>query len=295
MKIAVVGTINRDIIITHEGERRVSLGGIAYNTVALAALCPTDIIVPVAYYGSDAKREIEGLFGAFNNIDSTGMAECEQGTNENVLKYLKMDTREEVLDVRVPQIEFGMLEGLVKCDFVLVNFISGNDMTIDTLKKFRRESSGTLYMDVHSLTLGIDEKGRRFDRVFENWSEWARCADLIQMSRKEASYFTGITGPIESTAKLVCSEGPRVCIVTLGEGGVLVTGSGREGFVQAKVDAVPADVRDTTGCGDVFSAAFISSFSRGCDALESAREGCIAAARCSECMGIEGLEKALLR
>jgi len=294
MKISVAGTINRDTIIDSHGKKCESLGGIIYNTIALAGLCPTYTVLPVAYCGSDSGGELRSLLLTFPNIDFSGLIDWGKGCNENLLVYKDAETRKETLRVNVPSLEFEMLKVCLESDLILFNLISGFDVGLDTVKDVRSAFQRTIYMDVHSLILGIDGKGVRFERVVEDWKEWARCADIIQMNMREARLFTGSRGSVEEVSRSICREGPEVCLVTLGKEGVLVTKSTEEGYDQRRMEGAPAHVRDTTGCGDVFSAGYICSFTRGCDAFESARKANIAAAKCCESVGLKGLEEVML-
>ena len=96
MKISVVGTINKDTIVSVKGARTESFGGIIYNTIALAVLCPDDTIIPVAYYGTDCADGLMTLLRGFSNIDLSQMVEWENGCNENLLRYVNNDSREEI-------------------------------------------------------------------------------------------------------------------------------------------------------------------------------------------------------
>lgn len=293
MKISVVGTINKDTIVRVNGARIESFGGIIYNTIALAVLCPDDTIIPVAYYGTDCADGLMTLLTGFPNVDLSQMVEWGNGCNENLLTYGDNDSRKEILKIGVPSVDSDMLKMCSSSDFVLVNFISGFDVELDVLKHLRKIFRGTIYMDVHSLTLGIDNKGVRFERVVKDWTEWAVCADIIQMNRKEARLFTGVETSVEHISELICSEGPEVCLVTLGPDGVVVTHATPEGFAQTRIEGVPAKVKDTTGCGDVFSAAYVCARNQGYDPVESARQANLTAARSCECVGLESLKEAI--
>ena len=73
----------------------------------------------------------------------------------------------------------------------------------------------------------------------------------VLVNEKEAQLLTGSPDP-ETAAALLAERAP-LAIVTLGESGALAAGS--EGIV--RVDGVPVDAVDTTGAGDLFSAAYV--------------------------------------
>jgi sugar/nucleoside kinase (ribokinase family) len=73
----------------------------------------------------------------------------------------------------------------------------------------------------------------------------------LLVNEREALMLTGTRDARDAAAAL--AERTPVAIVTLGERGALAAGA--EGTVH--VDGVPADVVDTTGAGDLFSAAYV--------------------------------------
>ncbi len=286
MTLSVIGTINKDVVVDPEGRRFESLGGIVYNAIALALLCPDKTVLPVAYCGTDSLDELKSLFSNLANVDLSGVIERKGGCNENLLRYVNPEEREEVLAARVPPVDFDMMRIALDSELVLLNFISGLDLELDTVRKLKSGFGGTIYMDVHSMTLGIAESGRRFEKRVENWREWASCADVIQMNEREARLFTGAETSPERQSLLILEAGPTLCLITLGDEGVFVSSS-RDGVIEQNlVPAVSAKVRDTTGCGDVFAAAFISRFTNGDAAVDCAREANLYAARCCESAGI---------
>ena len=295
MRLSVIGTINDDLIISRNGERTRSLGGILYNVVALASLMPEVTIIPVAYCGTDCANRLHRLLSGFENVNLSGLVSMRGGCNQNVLQYVSADRREETLKVSVPEIEAEMLDVCLDAELVLVNFISGFELGLGTMERFRAKFPRTIHMDVHSMTLGINDQGVRFERNVTEWREWAGLADTIQMNLREASLFTGLEGSLEQLSTAVCEAGPRICLITLGQAGVFAAERSREGLVMRTVPGVRKQVRETTGCGDVFSAGFIAGLMRGGDVFDSCAAANRAAARCCESFGIEDLSEVLNR
>jgi len=294
MKISVVGTINDDTIIRPDGARARSLGGILYNAVALATLMPQHTVLPVAYYGADSEGELHRILSDLGNVDLSGMIRRKGKCNRNTLKYVSSDQRMEFLEEHVPTISLDMLEVCLESDFVLLNFTCGCDIVLETLKMFRAQFTRTLFMDVHSMTLGIDRDGARFERHVEDWREWAERVDIIQMNLRESELFIGREMRIEEASRTICEAGPGICLITLGPDGVLVAERTPDGLEYMVVEAQESDARDTTGCGDVFSAGFIAGFVQGAGVIDSCAEANTAAAVCSRCSGLDELKEALL-
>jgi sugar/nucleoside kinase (ribokinase family) len=97
--------------------------------------------------------------------------------------------------------------------------------------------------------------------------------DVLLPSGAEACLLTGLSDPARAAARL--SRHVPLVVVTLGGDGALVA---RHGAVEARVPAVPAVVRDTTGAGDAFAGAFLAALLAGAGAREAAADGCRAGA-----------------
>lgn len=97
--------------------------------------------------------------------------------------------------------------------------------------------------------------------------------DVLLPSRGEAHLLTGLSDTADAAAKL--SRHVPLVVAKLGSEGALVA---RSGTVLARVPAVPAVPRDTTGAGDAFTGAFIAALLTGAAPEDAAAEGCRAGA-----------------
>ncbi|MER7484585.1 PfkB family carbohydrate kinase [Streptomyces sp. NPDC126497] len=104
--------------------------------------------------------------------------------------------------------------------------------------------------------------------------------DVLLPSRDEACLLTGVSDPADAAARL--SRHVPLVVATQGAGGALLA---RSGEVYARVPAVPAAPRDTTGAGDAFTGAFLAALLAGADPEQAAREGCRAGAQAVEHIG----------
>ncbi|MGW7221037.1 carbohydrate kinase family protein [Streptomyces sp. NPDC054826] len=104
--------------------------------------------------------------------------------------------------------------------------------------------------------------------------------DVLLPSRDEACLLTGLSDPAEAAAAL--SRDIALVVVTCGARGALLA---RSGEVRARVPAVTARARDTTGAGDAFTGAFLAALLSGADEGDALREGCRAGARAVEVVG----------
>jgi sugar/nucleoside kinase (ribokinase family) len=104
--------------------------------------------------------------------------------------------------------------------------------------------------------------------------------DVLLPSRDEACLLTGLPDAADAAAKL--SRHVPLVITKQGARGALVA---RSGTVSARVSAVTASPRDSTGAGDAFTGAFLAALLVGAEPEEAAAAGCRAGAWAVEQVG----------
>jgi len=263
--ITIVGNINRDIIMLPEGKTTDSLGGIVYNIITLAEGGSNLIkIFPVTFIGKDEKQELDKLIRHYPNVLTPGVIETFEGTNVNYLRYTDLNEREERTQYFTGEITYEMIEKFLDVDVVHFNFISGYDVSLDTIMKVRERTNALIFLDVHSLVLKKEITQRHY-RYIAQWKDWIKGVDIIQMNITELFYFT--CNPIndrkkemdgiKNIVKTLLKEGIKIVIVTEGERGVYLGYEENVYFFRQKYRYA---TRDTTGCGDIFSSAFLTKY-----------------------------------
>jgi ribokinase len=104
--------------------------------------------------------------------------------------------------------------------------------------------------------------------------DWAAGANLLMPNASEAHALTGDSDP-EAAGRALAERFGEV-VVTLGPGGALWTNGGE--VLRAAAEPVD-DVEDSTGAGDAFAAAFLSTRVQRGSTAESLAAGCKLAAR----------------
>jgi adenosine kinase len=95
-KVAVLGPIPRDQIMTHTGERFHKYGCVIYTAAALSALLDVgDSIVPVAHVRRQDEGPIKEILGSFPNIDTSGITSSADQGDVVELRYIDQNRRVE--------------------------------------------------------------------------------------------------------------------------------------------------------------------------------------------------------
>jgi sugar/nucleoside kinase (ribokinase family) len=176
---------------------------------------------------------------------------------------------------------------------IIVNFISGRDIKLPTLEKVRHDYKKPIYMDVHSLTLGMRSDGSRYLRRPQNWKRYTSCADFLQMNNIEFELLSGEEANKNTVKDFYKMHDPgilKALLITLGErGAYLTTRSGRG--IRSDSIATPRTGRvlDSTGCGDVFGAGFCAARMLGFSIQKAAEIAVAAATLKTRTRGIENL------
>lgn len=265
-KLTIIGTITRDTIILPDGKKSESFGGILYNIIPLAYLAPENLrITPVCNLGADIYGKVLLFLKGFKNINTSGICRVNENNNHVYLHYDQKWNHKEILKNLVPEIKFHQVKPFLKCDYILINFISGFDINLDCLKKIRRETDARIFMDVHSLVLGLKKDGKRFNRLPDFWEEYIAQADILQMNLKEMKILAGRSlvtlKDLNSFAGKLLSLGPEILLITLGRKGALAYYKNKGRLRCHKTQSFKIkDFADPTGCGDFFSAGFLLAY-----------------------------------
>ena len=289
MKIGVVGTFIRDRILPWQGQETRSIGGIFFTVSYLANLLDEAAeIYPVCFVGEDFYDEVTGKLADCKNVAFDGIVKLPRDNTQVRLTYTRPQERDEVTTDPMPPLGSQHLDVLQDADAVIVNLITGQDVSLAGLHRFRQESDALIYLDFHSHALGINSHGKRYYKKPADWRDWVRCVDVLQLNEMEARTLAGCSPqtPAEILVEFgreVLRLGPSVCHITLAEKGSYLLFGDRENPFVKRLKAVHVDnVLDIIGCGDAFEAAYLVAFLSSGDVLEATRFAhSVAAANCS--------------
>jgi sugar/nucleoside kinase (ribokinase family) len=299
----VLGTLVWDRIVPAGGAAAIEAwGGMAYAvSSAAASLDPGWAVLPIVKVGADLAPEALRYFEGIPRVDGSCVTVVPEPNNRVDLLYRDRAERTERLSGGVPSWGWPELEPLVhRCDALLVNFISGQELDLRTCRSLRAGFDGPLFGDLHSLFLGVAPDGTRVPRPLDDPGAWISCFDVIQLNESEAGLASSSGADPETFARDALGADPRTVVVTLGARGAVWATRRGEGEAGARTVTGSVTIRvprqgDPTGCGDVWGAAFFARLLAG-DAVDvAARFATGFAERNVTHRGAEGLYDILTR
>jgi sugar/nucleoside kinase (ribokinase family) len=131
------------------------------------------------------------------------------------------------------------------------------------LLKFIKKESNLVMFDPQGALREIGKSGEVTVRS-KDLSEHFKYVDVVKIGKEEADY---LGKNIETAMEKIRNAGPKIVILTKGSEPSLVLSD--EGIIE--VNTLKVDVKDMTGAGDVFGAAFLSRYMATHDVFESTR------------------------
>jgi sugar/nucleoside kinase (ribokinase family) len=278
MIFTVIGHLCKDILHLPTDESQEippveSYGGILYAVLTLANLMNgRDVLQPVFGVGSADYEPVMELLKKYKHIDASGVFRIKGLTNQVHIFYeQEKGSRIECSKGIAPPVPYNRIKPFLDADALLINMISGSDITLETLDYIRmetRERRVPIYFDFHALTLGIDQDFKRFPRSLTDWR------------RYDESTLINHLMPL-MVAALMITRGDR--------GLTLITQDIHKKLTRHDIPAVHVGpTKDPTGCGDVFGAAYMYHFMKTKDSLVAATAANRIAAYKATFSGLDG-------
>ncbi len=271
MKFLVIGHTVEDHFGTKENEIT-KPGGIFYTAIALNSLVDKN---DEFFLCTSIEQKNRHLFlPLYDELSSTYFQTVERipkvfltlhdfkergETYENITKNLDIDIS-----------DFSRFTG------ILINMITGFDINLEQLINIRKNFSGIIYLDVHTLARGLDENMKREFRQIPEFKKWAECIDILQVNESELKVLTA-----KKIEKEIINEvlnfGVKILIVTRGKLGAHAYSLKNNKIISFFSNAIEVKGTNQIGCGDVFGATFFYTYIKDRNIEDSLRFANIAA------------------
>ncbi len=270
-KIAVLGPIPRDQIVTHTGERFEKYGCALYTAVALSALLDAgDTIVPIAHVRRRDEAPIKEILNAYQNIDTSGITSSHDQGDVVELRYIEHNHRVERQTSFMNPILPSDVDKVLDADAFVCVPITDYEVGQPTLRHIKENNAtAIIVLDAHGPTSTLTLGGERYPRVWADRDVWLPYVDILKMNLEEASSAWLGESPeltpdpprlsqdeLRDLAQHCLDRGVGAVCVTLDERGCVVFYRQNSGAIAAEVvDRIEVGhVVDATGAGDSFAA-----------------------------------------
>jgi sugar/nucleoside kinase (ribokinase family) len=269
-KIAVVGPIPRDHIVTHQGDLIQKWGCVAHPVIALSTMAGDAIeIIPVSHVRVTDQDNVKEIFKGYQGINLDHIT-CENDQGDVIsLRFVDQNNRIERQTGFMDPILPDDFRDLLDCDVFVFIPISDYEISLQALQfvKKKRKVKNIIIFDAHGPTTACLFKGERKLKFWLDRDLWLPYIDVLKMNLEEA-HASWYKKEYESSdmdkemtalemsrfAEHCLSKGVKCLCITMDSRGCMVYYKSGGKIKEVMVPAVPVDhIVDTTGCGDSFA------------------------------------------
>lgn len=269
-RIAIVGPIPRDHIVTHQGDLIQKWGCVAHPVIALSTMVGDDIeIIPISHVRTTDQDNVKEVFKGYKGVNLNHIT-CENDQGDVIsLRFIDQNNRMErqtgFMDPIVPK----DVKDLLDCDVFVFIPISDYEIALQTLQFIKKKSTqkSVIIFDAHGPTTACLFKGERQRKFWLDRDLWLPYIDVLKMNLEEAhaswyrkeyestDFEKEITSDEMRAFAVHClSKGVKCVCITMDSRGCMVYYKIKGKLQETLVPAVPVNhVVDTTGCGDSFA------------------------------------------
>lgn len=263
MKLLVIGHSVVDFIKS-DTEQLISAGGIFYTISAINRFIIVDDEI---FLCSQFDDETYNYFKSeFEKVNNKFLQKVENIPRVH-LNLQKDKERHEAYENITNNLSLSFSD-LNNFDGILINMITGFDITLDQLMQIRKNYLGLIFIDIHTLSRGLDKDFKREFRLIPDFESWAKCLDIIQVNQHELytlSFKKNEIGIVEE----IFGFGVKIICVTKGDIGARVYYKNQNKIASYFIAARKISNPNIIGCGDVFGASFFYSYIRNKNAIDS--------------------------
>lgn len=289
MKVLVIGQSLEDHV-NYKGHITINPGGIFYSLLGLRSFSENGDNILLL---TSVEKNSLNLFSPFyDNIEKTYFNYVDK-IPRVFLNISDENEREECYSLVNQNLSLDKVKDYFIFDGILINMITGFDITLNQLKEIRSRFNKIIFFDVHTLARGLDESGNRNFRTIPDFEKWAENIDILQVNETEYSILFDSKDNKFIINKLF-EAGVKVLLITKGELGAKAYFKQNNEIVSCFVSSVKLETKNRVGCGDIFGAVFFYNYIKYLDInkalmLANIAGGC--AATYDRIQKFEGLRK----
>lgn len=263
MKLLAIGHSVEDHILEDDKEK-INPGGIFYTALALMNFIETGDEI---YLNTAVQKENYNLFeDVYRNFKSSYLKFVEK-IPKVYLTLHNFKERGETYESMSQSLEVET-KNLNSFDGILINMITGFDISLNQLKEIRKNYSGLIFLDVHTLSRGLDENLKREFRRIPNFIEWASSVDILQANENEILTMSDNLNERE-IAEEILTYGTKIFIVTKGKLGARLYSRKDDELISIFNSSLKIENKNMIGCGDVFGTVFFYHYIKTKDLVGS--------------------------
>src|SRR5882762_8128873 len=186
-RIAIVGPIPRDHIVTYKGDLIQKWGCVTHPVIALSVMAGSKIeIVPVSHLRKVDLDNVKEVFNEYRGLNQNHLSVKNDQGDIISLRFVDQNNRVErqtgFMDPIVPE-DF---KKLLDCKVFVFIPISDYEIALDTLKFLKKKSKGLIVFDAHGPTTACLVNGERHRKFWIDRDEWLPYIDVLKMNLEEA-------------------------------------------------------------------------------------------------------------
>ncbi len=255
MKILIIGHSVVDKV-HYKNEVKTSRGGVYFSVLGFLS-SPADIELHLV---TSYSEEYSDLFKDVYESVRFPVSPITEKMPVNHLYLKENDERDEIYEYIPEKLKVEGIENLDSFDGIYINMVSGFELGINELYQLRQSFAGEIYIDIHTLSRGVDENRKRYFRAIPHPEVWYGNVNFLQANEREI-----LTLGAEHEGKDEIVEN----MLGIGVNGVIVTNEkkGAQVFYYQNEKKEFSFLNDSmisempcVGCGDFFGPVFFASW-----------------------------------
>jgi adenosine kinase len=269
-RIAILGPIPRDHIVTHQGDLIQKWGCVTHPVIALSIMAGHEVeVIPVSHVRTVDVDNVSEVLNGYRGINLKHVTSKGDQGDIISLRFVDMNNRLERQTGFMDPIMPNDVKDLLDCKVFVFVPISDYEISLDTLKFLKKKSKGIIVFDAHGPTTACLINGERQRKFWIDRDQWLPFIDVLKMNLEEAQAswfkkeyestdFSTNEEPnrdeLRAFATHCLSFGVKCVYITVDSRGCLVYYKVRGKIREEMVPAIKVNnVVDTTGCGDSFA------------------------------------------